>query len=130
MDPEHIYREKLLEYYHNPRNVGPLKNPDFSATEYNPACGDQVRIEGHIQSGSVIDLKFVGSGCILSQAVASMLTETCQGKSLQEIAVLDKNYILSLLGMSLGPTRLRCALLSLYALQHGVQAYLKEQKNN
>jgi nitrogen fixation NifU-like protein len=128
MDPEQIYREKLLEHYHHPHNVGTLERPDFSSTEYNHSCGDQIQMEGHIRDGVLVRLKFVGVGCILSQAVASMLTELCKGKSLQEVLALDKDYIMSLIGMSLGPTRLRCALLPLYAIQHGIQAYLQEQE--
>jgi len=128
MDPEQIYRERLLEHYHHPRNVGTLEHPDFSSTEYNHSCGDQIQMEGHIHDGILVNLKFVGVGCILSQSVASMLTELCKGKSLQEVLALDKDYIMSLIGMSLGPTRLHCALLPLYALQHGIQAYQKEQE--
>ena len=128
MDREQFFREKLLEHYHHPRNVGTIKEPDFSAAEYNHSCGDQVHMEGHIKKGVLTSLSFIGSGCILSQAVASMLTETCKGKAIKELLALDKEFVLGLIGTSLGPTRLRCALLSLYALQHGVLAYIEENE--
>ena len=128
MDKEQLFREKLLEHYHHPRNVGTIKEPDFSLVEYNHACGDQVQMEGHIRDGVLTAISFIGSGCILSQAVASMLTEACKGKTVKEVLALDKTFILELIGTSLGPTRLRCALLPLYALQHGLIAYLQENE--
>ena len=126
MDTGQLFREKLLEHYHHPRNVGTIKEPDFSSLEYNHSCGDQVQIEGRIQDGILTSIMFIGSGCILSQAVASMLTEACRGKTIKQVLALDHNFIHGLIGASLGPTRLRCALLPLYTLQHGVLAYLKE----
>jgi nitrogen fixation NifU-like protein len=126
MDTEQLFREKLLEHYHNPRNVGTVQEPDFSAAEYNHSCGDQVQIEGRIEDGIIRSLAFVGSGCILSQAVASMVTEACKDKTVQEVLALNKEFVLGLIGSTLGPTRLRCALLSLYALQHGLRAYLNQ----
>ncbi len=128
MDTEQFKRDKLLEHYHHPHNVGTLQEPDFSSIEYNPSCGDQIQIEGQIQNGVLTALVFIGSGCILSQAVASMFTEVCKGKTIHEILKMDKEVVLGLIGMSLGPTRLRCALLGLYALQHGIQAYIEEHE--
>jgi len=128
MDKEQFYREKLLEHYHHPRNVGTIKGPDFSSAEYNHSCGDQVQMEGQVRNGVVTILSFIGSGCILSQAVASMLTEECKGKTIKEVLALDKEFVHGLIGMSLGPTRLRCALLPFYALQHGLEAYLQENE--
>jgi len=127
MDTMKFYREKLLDHYHHPRNAGQLKEPDFSSEEYNHSCGDQVRIEGRVQNGVITDLVFLGSGCVISQAAASMITEFSKGKSIDEILSLDKDSILKLIGVQLGPTRLRCALLPLFALQHGLKAFKKEQ---
>lgn len=126
MDTMKFYREKLLDHYHHPRNAGQLEEPDFSSEEFNHSCGDQVHIEGHVQDGIITDLVFLGSGCVISQAAASMITEYSKGKSVDEILSLDKNFMLKLIGVQLGPTRLRCALLPLYALQHGLAAYKKE----
>ena len=126
MDTMKYYREKLLDHYHHPRNAGQIDSPDFSSEEYNHSCGDLVHIEGRIKDGTITDIVFLGSGCVVSQAAASMITEYGKGKSVDELLVLDKEFVLKLIGVDLGPTRLRCALLPLYALQHGLKAYKKE----
>lgn len=127
MDTEQFFREKLLEHYHHPRNVGTISEPDFSSAEYNHSCGDQIQIEGHVKNGILTSIAFIGSGCILSQAVASMVTDACKGKTVEQVLALNKEFVLGLIGSTtLGPTRLRCALLALYALQHGLMAYRKE----
>lgn len=118
-----FYREKLLDHYHHPRNAGQLEAPDFSSEEYNHSCGDQVHIEGRIEDDIVTELVFLGSGCVISQAAASMLCEFSKGKSIDELLVLDKDFMLKLIGIELGPTRLRCALLPLYALQQGLTSF-------
>jgi nitrogen fixation NifU-like protein len=117
MDSENFYREMLLEHYHHQRNAGTLTGPDFSSADHNPSCGDQVRIEGAIKDGIITVLAFTGSGCILSQAVASMVTEACKGKTIEQVLALNKDFVVGFVGASVGPTRLRCALLSLSALQ-------------
>lgn len=126
MDMSKFYREKLLDHYHHPRNAGQLDGPDFSSSEYNHSCGDQVHIEGRIKNGIVEDIVFLGSGCVVSQAAASMLTEYSKGKSVNELLLLNKDFMLKLVGIDLGPTRLRCALLPLYALTHGLTAHKNE----
>lgn len=128
METAQYFREKLIEHYHHPRNVGQVESPDFSAVEYNHSCGDQIQIEGRIEEGVLVEVGFIGSGCILSQAVASMVTDSCKEKTVNQILALDREYVQNLIGMPLGPTRLRCALLSLYALQHGIREYIKEQE--
>ena len=65
-------------------------------------------------------LVFSGSGCVISQATASMLTEHCIGKNVEEVLALTKDDILKLIGIELGPVRLKCALLALQALQQGI----------
>jgi len=112
-----LYQDILMDHYHHPRNRGRLASPDFSSMSHNPSCGDSVQFEGRIQDGAVIELAFEGSGCVISQAMASMLTEKLVGKAGGEILALDKEYVIGILGMELGPTRLKCALLPLQALQ-------------
>ena len=123
-----LYQETLLDHYRNPRNVGKLDNPDFSSGEDNPSCGDSVIMEGHIKNNILTDIHFTGKGCVLSQAAASMLTESCQGKTIEEILALNKDFVLTLIGMKLGPNRLRCALLPLEALQKGIKMYKDKQQ--
>ena len=118
-----LYKEKVLDHYHNPRNRGRLEEPDFATGQFNPSCGDSVGFDGHVHDGKLKKLMFIGDGCAVSQAAASMLTEHCVGKPLEELLKLDKDFMLKLVGMPLGPMRIRCALLPLQALHKGIEDY-------
>lgn len=117
---ESLYREAIIDYYKHPRRKGHLENPDVQFHDHNPFCGDQITIELKIEDGKVVDAVFDGRGCAISQATASMLVEDVIGKTLDEVKALDKEYILEMLGIEIGPTRLKCALLSLKVLKAGV----------
>lgn len=121
--PEQLYKQDLLDHSNNPRNYGIVPNCDFVSGEHNPSCGDSVMICGFVKDGVVKEVRFEGSGCILSQAMASKLTEYAQGLTLFEILQLDEELVADLLGISLGPNRLQCGLLSVMALQKGVRFY-------
>ncbi len=113
-----FYRDFILDHYRNPRNFGHLEEPDAVAEDLNPLCGDQIRIELQVDGGGkVTDLRFSGKGCAISQASASMLTETVKGKSLQEIATLPKDVVLENVGIGISPTRMKCAMLGLKVLK-------------
>ena len=115
-----FYRELILDHYKNPRNFGTLEQPDFTYEDDNPLCGDRIRIDVKLdEEGRVAAVRFSGQGCAISQASASMLTEEIIGKSLEEVKQIDKQYLLDLLGIPLGPVRLKCALLSLKVLKAG-----------
>ncbi len=116
---EDLYRDNIIDHYQNPRNFGTLEHPDISYEDSNPVCGDEIRMDLKIQDGRVADARFQGHGCSISQASASMLTEEIIGKSLEEVKQIDKQYLLDLLGIPLGPVRLKCALLSLKVLKAG-----------
>ncbi|MEK7441418.1 MAG: Fe-S cluster assembly sulfur transfer protein SufU [Chloroflexota bacterium] len=116
-----MYREVILDHYKNPRNKGTLDPADFSFEDDNPLCGDRIRIDVRVgEDNKVKEVAFSGQGCAISQASASMLTEHIIGKSLDEVKQLSKDDILELLGIELGPVRLKCALLSLKVLKAGV----------
>ncbi len=117
-----FYQEELLEHYKYPYNNKCLDHADFSTQKANPSCGDEMQIQGSIKNNVVVDLGFQGKGCVISQATASMLTQECIGKSVQEILSLTKDDILSLVGLKLGPVRVKCALLSLQVLQEGLSS--------
>ncbi|NTU65186.1 MAG: SUF system NifU family Fe-S cluster assembly protein [Chloroflexi bacterium] len=116
---EDLYRDNIIDHYQNPRNYGTLEHPDISYEDSNPVCGDELRIDLQVKDGKVVDARFSGHGCSISQASASMLTEEIIGKSLEEVRQIDKQYLLDLLGIPLGPVRLKCALLSLKVLKAG-----------
>jgi nitrogen fixation NifU-like protein len=115
-----LYREAILDHYKHPRHKGHLDSPDVSHFDHNPFCGDEITLELKIEDGVVIDAAFDGRGCAISQASASMMTEEIIGKSLEELKGWTKDDILDLLGIEIGPVRLKCALLPLKALKAGV----------
>lgn len=115
--------EIILDYYKNPKNVGIIENPDIHAEDTNIPCGDHVEIFVKIKDGKVVDAKFKGQGCIISQASASMLMERIVGMDLEDVKKLTKKDILNMLGINLSPTRMKCALLSLKVLNEGISKY-------
>ncbi len=117
---EALNREAIIDYYKHPRHKGHLENPDVHYQDHNPLCGDQVTVDLKVEKGVVVDAMFDGRGCTISQATASMLMEEIVGKTLDELKLLDKQYILELLGIELSPVRLKCALLPLKVLKAGV----------
>lgn len=115
-----LYREAILDHYRHPRHKGHLESPDISYHDTNPFCGDEITLELKIENGLVVQAAFDGRGCAISQASASMMTEEIVGKSLEELRGWTKDDILELLGIEVGPVRLKCALLPLKALKAGV----------
>ena len=117
-----IYREIILDHFKNPRNFGKIKNPSASFSLYNSACGDKITMELKIKDKElgvkiIEDIKFTGEGCAISIASASMLTEKVSGKDIKEVQKLKTEDVLKMLGITLTPTRLKCALLPLETLQ-------------
>jgi len=127
-----LYRELILDHYQHPHNHGELPGADISYEDSNPLCGDKIRIDIKLKNDIVEDVKFNGKGCAISQASASMLTDEILGKSLDEIKKLDKKFILDLLGIPLGPSRIKCALLPLKVIKagvYGVGAWADEEED-
>lgn len=122
-----LYQEQLLDHYKNPRCKGKIELADFNSGSYNPSCGDEIEITGTIADNAVETVVFEGQGCIISQAMASMLLEKAANQKLREILSWDDGYIKELISVDLGPTRLKCALLALDALQQGIKKYMTEQ---
>ena len=120
-----IYTEIILDYYRHPRNKGQLENPQISAKDSNPLCGDVLEIQMVLDGNDTVkDVKYNGQGCAISQASASMLTELVKGRSLDEVRKISKEDILSLIGGQLSAVRLKCALLSLKVMKTGLYSYL------
>ena len=119
MSSEDMYREFILELYKNPINFGKLADADLHAESYNPLCGDKVDMYVKLTNGKVSDVKFDGSGCAISQASASLLTEEIKGKTTEQLKAMAKEDILRILQIDLSknPSRLKCALLSLETLK-------------
>jgi nitrogen fixation protein NifU and related proteins len=116
---DQLYREVILDHYQHPHNHGTIEDADISYEDTNPLCGDKIRIDMKVRDGIVEDVKFTGKGCAISQASASMLTDEIKGKSLEEVKRLDKQAVFDLVGIPLGPSRVKCALLPLKVVKTG-----------
>ena len=116
-----LYRDEILEHYRNPHNFGTLDEPTTVKEGANPLCGDRITLMlGIDDSGHVADVKFTGRGCAISQASASILTDTLRGMTLDEVRAINPKEVLDDLGVPIGPTRLKCALLGYKVLQGAV----------
>jgi nitrogen fixation protein NifU and related proteins len=115
-----LFRENILDHYKHPRNRGTLEHPDISYEDANPLCGDRLRMDLNVEDGHITQVRFSGVGCSISQAAASMLCEAVEGKSLDEVKRLSRDDVLEMLGIDLGPVRLKCGLLALKTLKAGV----------
>jgi nitrogen fixation NifU-like protein len=115
-----FYRELIIDRYQNPHYRGELNPHDITFEDSNPLCGDELRIDLRVdEEDNILEAAFNGRGCAISLASADLLLESIQGKSLSEVKDLSKEDILDLLGIELGPVRLKCALLSLKVLKAG-----------
>ena len=115
-----LYREAIIDHYKHPRRKGKLESPDIHYHDTNPFCGDEITIELKVEDDVVVDAAFDGRGCSISQATASMMMEDIVGMDVNELKTWDREYILDMLGIEIGPVRLKCAMLPLKALKAGV----------
>ena len=112
-----LYTEQIIDRYKNPRNFGDLKNFSSEAEDTNTFCGDVIKMQLKIDSRKIVDVKYSGHGCSISQASADLLTDFIKGKDLKEVRNLDKSQVLKILGIEVTAARLKCALLSLKVLK-------------
>jgi nitrogen fixation protein NifU and related proteins len=90
-DLRDLYQEVILDHHKKPRNFHKLQNANRQADGYNPLCGDKLSVYMHIEDGIVKEIGFVGTGCAISTASASMMTESVKGKTESEAkAVFEK----------------------------------------
>ena len=113
-----LYRENILQHYKRPHHWGELDSPDLEAEDFNPLCGDELKVQIKIGAdGLVEDIAFSGHGCAISQASASMASDEVVGMPVDQLIKLDREFILELLGIDISATRMKCALLSLKVLR-------------
>lgn len=116
-----LYREIIIDRYKNPLFRGSLEPHNIEFEDDNPLCGDHIRVELRVDANGIVEeAMFDGHGCAISQASADLLMENVRGKTLEEVRSLTKEDLLDLLGIELGPVRLKCAMLSLKVLKAGV----------
>lgn len=126
-----LYRELIIEHYKNPGYRGSLDPSDISFEDENPLCGDHIRIDIRLdENQNVKEAAFSGHGCAISQASADLLIESITGKNLEEVKKLAKQDVLDLLGIELGPVRLKCALLPLKVIKAGVYGLDKTEEGD
>lgn len=133
MDLRELYQEVVIDHNRHPRNHFSLENPTNVANGFNPLCGDKLTVYLQVEGNIVKEISFLGCGCAISQASASLMTEAIKGKTVQEAhdlfqafhillteetppaAALDKLMILS--GVRAYPARVKCATLAWHTLE-------------
>ncbi len=128
-----LYQEVIFDHNRRPRNFGPLPAANRHAEGYNPLCGDRLTLRLQVADGVITDARFEGSGCAISTASASLMTEAVKGRSEAEAETLFRQFHALLTGegvpdaASLGklealagvgqfPTRIKCATLAWHTL--------------
>ncbi|MSR87253.1 iron-sulfur cluster assembly scaffold protein [Candidatus Peribacteria bacterium] len=142
-----LYAENILDHYRHPRNKLPLPAgegrglpvrssegakagegvEEVTHEEVNLSCGDALTIGLSIKNDHVTGVGWEGSGCAISQAAMSLLSEELVGKSLKDIDAMKKETVYELLGVPVGPRRFKCALLCLHTLKNAVRKFRKEE---
>lgn len=113
-----LYRRHILDHAQNPRHAGTIPAYSFKVRRSNPLCGDDIELYAMINAeGIVTALSFIGEGCVISRAAASLFCEAMHRKSLEEAT---ESFMLELIGIPLNPARRLCALLPLHAFQKGL----------
>ena len=115
-----LYSETLLDHFRHPRNHGTLTAPDISYESFNPLCGDRIRLELKLENAIVTEARFVGDGCAISIAAASLLTELILNTDTKFLQTISDEQLIAALESDIKPARVQCALLPLEALRAGL----------
>lgn len=142
-DLRDMYQEVILEHAKSPRNFRALDSPSNKAEGYNPLCGDRCSVFINAKNDVIVDISFQGSGCAISRASASMMTQSLKGKTLQEAEEMFRTFrdmvtgqnregsqteigkLKVFAGVSEFPARVKCATLAWHTLEaalHGGSA--------
>jgi nitrogen fixation NifU-like protein len=133
-----LYQEVILDHNRRPRNFRTIENAQ-EAEGYNPLCGDRITVFLRIEDGRIQDVSFQGSGCAISKASASLMTDAVRGKSLPEVAQMIARFQQMLTGSTGAPSaeigklavfagvrqfpmRVKCATLPWHTLRAAVEA--------
>jgi len=116
-----MYQQNILDHYKHPRNFGELPDAPHKSHAANPLCGDELDFFLVFDADNrVAEVKFSGRGCTISMASASMLSEKLKGMSRAEIERMVNDDVLKILGVEVNPARMKCATLSLEAVQQAI----------
>ncbi|MFC1786095.1 Fe-S cluster assembly sulfur transfer protein SufU [Candidatus Neomarinimicrobiota bacterium] len=136
-DLQELYQQVIIDHNHNPRNFHAIEHPSHSAKGHNPLCGDKIDIYLNIQDGVIAEVSFTGSGCAISKASSSLMTETLLGKTVTEAQTLfdlvhnmiingktdaeDIGKLAVLSGVHKFPARVKCAILPWYTMKNALE---------
>ncbi len=129
-----LYQEVILDHNKRPRNYRILERPSHHAEGYNPLCGDRLDLFLNVEAGRIADVGFQGSGCAISRASASLMTDAVKGRSVAEVRELfgrfhrmvttppdleveDLGKLSVLAGVREFPVRVKCASLAWHTLK-------------
>lgn len=133
-DLKDLYQEVIIDHNRSPRNFGKLDNADKTLEGFNPLCGDHLRLYLNMEDGRIADIRFDGSGCAISVASASLMTEAMKGKTVNEAEAIFENFhelvtgdetsvdydklgkLAAIAGVREYPTRVKCATLCWHTL--------------
>jgi nitrogen fixation NifU-like protein len=135
-----LYQQVILDHCKHPRNFREMPNPTCSAQGHNPLCGDQLKLFVALEGDVIKDLSFLGSGCCISKASASLLTESVKGKSKADVQKIfaqvhemvtsgevrgDVGKLAVFAGVHKFPARVKCAILAWHALMAALKGDAK-----
>jgi len=121
-----LYAENILDHYRSPRGKKLLKKPTIEHEEVNASCGDSLTLHLLIKEDTIERVGWDGTGCAISQAGMSLLTEELPNTSVEKAASLSPTFIRKLLGVPVSERRLKCALLPLLALRNALRTAKKQ----
>jgi nitrogen fixation NifU-like protein len=134
MELRELYQEIIIDHNRNPRNHRSMDDATTQANGFNPLCGDKLTVYAKLADGVVKDLSFIGCGCAISQASASLMTDALKGKSVEEAHTIfhhvhhmltqedDSQFpsvgkLTVLAGVKAFPARVKCATLAWHTLE-------------
>ncbi|MBA4544456.1 SUF system NifU family Fe-S cluster assembly protein [Thermoactinomyces sp. CICC 10521] len=139
MSLDDLYRRVIMDHYQRPRNKGRIEDGAVTVDLNNPTCGDRISLQMRVEDGIIQEAKFLGEGCSISLASASMMTEAVKGLKVEEALELVDLFskmmqgedvdpekfpledIEALMGVAKFPARIKCATLAWKALEQGVR---------
>jgi len=125
-----MYRQQILDHYKNPRNYGELDDATFEHVGENPMCGDTIKLFVQLDDDdeTIEGVSFIGDGCAISQASASLLSGELRGMTLEEVRAMDRDDIIDMLGVEISPMRVKCAVLAEKVAQDGAAIYVGDKE--
>ncbi len=121
-EDEQLYKENILDHFKHPRNKRTIVGATCTHAGKNPLCGDAIVVQlvVNFDNNIIEDIAFTGTGCAVSQAAISILSEEIKGLSVDTIKSLSSEDIVKMLGIPIGPVRMKCALLGLRTTQEAL----------